>query len=703
MKGLDVDDDAQQPDLSWSEPDLRKFLAAAWDEKSPSHIQVIGRLRLVDGSPFAFLEDLHHPSTGMKLPAPSPHSKVQQGVFVPPAELKRVMERHGEKQFARAALDLSPLPKRSERNDPLACTVRAGTLTPLSQLPAGWGISKIDSESVPLIVDMAREAIEARLNEETAGANTAWEAARASLDATRSEHAALDQAMARISNDIQDEAARLDTLEAEAANRRLILEIKLRELETLVKEKGDRMLALKLIEPSDMERLFPTKERERERLGHDFQTAFGGDLKSLASYVQAHLWQKGLHYSRAQLLDFITLLRTNDLVILAGDSGSGKTSLAKSVAEAIGGQCTVIPVKPNWTSSDDLLGYYNPIEGRYHPTRFLLALLEAANDPEVPHFICLDEMNLARVEYYFADFLSLLETRGSEPWIHLYGSADERQTAADNRLFLTLEAEARNRAGLKSDASLEDILLNDEANQALRNLVGFQESDTVLAHHAKLRRSLASLIEIPPVFRYPRNVWIVGAINVDETTHYLSPKILDRAHVMRFRNPVLVDWDVISGEVEEFELDLTLPVRLRAADLGQRAEYPKFDPEDARVKLLIDLSRRYLDPLGIEFGLRAIRQAVNYLEMAGQAGLDATAALNNVVLHKILPKVVIELDKTAPSGAPRRELLVALRDALAEALEGLDTAKVTESSVDALEHVLSRADSNNGIANFWAR
>ena len=74
-----------------------------------------------------------------------------------------------------------------------------------------------------------------------------------------------------------------------------------------------------------------------------------------------------------------------------------------------------MPVKPNWTGSDDLLGYYNPIERRYHPSQFLLALLEAAREPEIPHFICLDEMNLARVEYYFADFLSLLETRGEAP------------------------------------------------------------------------------------------------------------------------------------------------------------------------------------------------------------------------------------------------------------------------------------------------
>jgi 5-methylcytosine-specific restriction endonuclease McrBC GTP-binding regulatory subunit McrB len=116
-------------------------------------------------------------------------------------------------------------------------------------------------------------------------------------------------------------------------------------------------------------------------------------------------------FSQAQLRDLLALLRTHDLIVLAGDSGSGKTSLVRGVAEAIGGVCTVVPVKPNWTGPEDLLGYYNPIERRFLPTPFLKALLDAARAPQVLHLIVLDEMNLARVEHYFADFLSRLEER----------------------------------------------------------------------------------------------------------------------------------------------------------------------------------------------------------------------------------------------------------------------------------------------------
>src|SRR3546814_12438375 len=114
---------------------------------------------------------------------------------------------------------------------------------------------------------------------------------------------------------------------------------------------------------------------------------------------------QGLLYSQAQLRDFLALLRTRDLVVLAGDSGSGKTSLVRAAAKAIGGTCTIFPVKPNWTGPEDLLGYFNPIERSYQATPFLLALQAASRYTHLPQFFCLDAMNLASVEHYFADFL----------------------------------------------------------------------------------------------------------------------------------------------------------------------------------------------------------------------------------------------------------------------------------------------------------
>lgn len=696
-------EESRQPDLSWPEIELRKYLAAAWDQKTPSTIKVIGRLHRLEEARHGFLEDLHHPATGVRLPAPAANSMAHKSVYVPAGELRKFNQSSTASQYAIAYVELSPIQERQKRNDPLACSVRPGSLTPLVTVPTGWGVHDVDFESAQLITEMARKVIEERLIEETSDVQEALEAAQEMLKEASSEQSVLVESLEKTRHELKEGADRIKIIEADAATRRAVLESKFRELESLLKEKGDRMLALKLIESEDLEKLFPSAQKEHERQGHDFETTLDGDWGRLAGYVQAFLWKKGMHYSQAQLLDFMTLLRTNDLIVLAGDSGSGKTSLIKSVAEAIGGVSTIVPVKPNWTSSEDLLGYYNPIEGRYHPSPFLLALLDASRKPDVPHFICLDEMNLARVEYYFADFLSLLEARGAEPWIHLYSSAEERQTAVDNRLFLSLEEEARKRTGLGADTTLEEILLHDGASNELRKLAGFQEADTVLAYHAKLRRSLAGLIEIPPGFRFPKNVWIVGSINVDETTHYLSPKILDRAHVIRFRNPVLADWSVLENEVQEFDLDLSLPVNLLAKDIGAREQYPTFDPKDPDAAWLVAFSRDYLDPLGIEFGLRAIRQSINYMTKAGEAGIEPLSALNNIVLHKILPKMVIELDKAAATGQKRRDILAQMSGALAGKLGDLNGGLVTESAVDAVEHMIARAEGNHGIANFWAR
>lgn len=700
----DSDEDLLRFMSSWPDSELLRFLAEAWDQEPGKRIDVVGKVLQHQDSTFGWLDDLHHPETGLKLAVPldTPLARHHR-VFVPPADMGKFLQRARIGDYARAAINLSPKKIREERQYPLATAVRPGTLTPLSKVPEHWGLHSISSESGPLIANLARETIEARLKLETAEAEEELSNAKEKLGAARSEQAALRHELKESRRELEEHASRISELETEAEQRRMVLESKLEELESLLREKGDRMVALRLINEADLERLIPSKKDPQERIGHDFGDALGADFEKLAAYVQAHLWRKGMHYSRAQLMDFITLLRTNDLIVLAGDSGSGKTSLVKSMADALGGRCHIVPVKPNWTSSEDLLGYYNPIERRYHPSPFLHALLAASNDPDVPHFICLDEMNLARVEYYFADFLSLLESRGDGVQVPLYANMEEAHAAVDNRLFLTLEQEARARSGLAEDATLEDILRDDVANKELRKLGGFEDGETILAHHAKLRGSLAGLLQIPPTLPYPRNVWIIGAINVDETTHYLSPKILDRAHVMRFRNPVLVDWDSMERELEEFEIDMDLPVAMKAADLGAREPYPAFDRDDPVVNFLVGLSRDYLDPLGVEFGLRAIRQSLNYVRKAADMGIDQEAALNNVVLHKILPKMIIELDKTSPMGGKRRDLLVGLREALAEELADVAETMVTESALFGLDGLMAHAESNHGIANFWAR
>ncbi|SAL85269.1 GTPase subunit of restriction endonuclease-like protein [Caballeronia choica] len=700
----DEPESQDQPTLEWNKVDLLAFLSRAWNQPDSARVVVIGTIQPVAGHEWGFLEDLHHPVTGARLRAPIAKSRVQDRVFIQSVDLRAFQKRWPKALFARAELVLSPREERIKQEDSFACLVRPGTLEALVTIPdEWWQLLERGSAPTPLMLARARDAIEDRLRIDTSESEARLQAVHAELERVTLGKQTLDEDYRRLESAMIEKAEAVAALDEELTNGRIQLESRLRDLEVLLREKGQRMVALELVDQADFDRAFPSSQTVDDRVGHRFADALDGSLPRLAAFVQAFLWRKEIRYSRAQLLNFISLLRTNDLIVLAGDSGSGKTSLVKSVADAIGGRWTVIPVKPNWTGPDDLLGYYNPLERRYQPSPFLLALLDAAREPDVPHFICLDEMNLARVEYYFADFLSLLETRDEAPWIHLYSTAEERHVTTDNRIFLTLEEEARRRTGLSETASFADMLIHDQANLELRRLTGFAEADTVISHHAKLRRSISGLIDIPAGFRFPSNVWIIGAVNVDETTHYLSPKILDRAHVVRFRNPVLVDWDRIEAEVETFTLDMDESMLMSASEIGLREPYPPFDPRDALTALLVQWARDFLDPLGIEFGLRAIRQSLNYLQKAKQAGIELGAALNQIALQKILPKIMLDLEKTATGGASRRDVLVAFRDALSASLETLADAQTTELAVTALDDLIERSATNNGIANFWAR
>jgi hypothetical protein len=673
------------------EQQLLEALRVAWGFAAGAPLTVIGQLRerrSAKDRPVFLLQELEHPESGVGLVYPSPREFELASAFVGfhlPTEVSRLAEPDvllSVTQWAIAELRLSSLEERERRKNPYLCDVRPGTLRLLSEIPKQWNIAVTGPQNALRITALARHAIKVGVQEDQARA----------LKEILAVEERKNETVALFENEIaQTEARRTGSEQALEAVRESI------------RSEQRRLVALSLIDEADLEALLPEREARDARIGHDFQNDLGGDFALLASFIQARLWKKEMLISNAQLRDFLALIRTHDLVVLAGDSGAGKTSLVRHVAESIGGRFTIIPVKPNWTGPEDLLGYYNPIERSYQATPFLLALQAAAREPDVPHFICLDEMNLARVEHYFADFLSLLENRSDSPVISLYTADEERHTVVEHGLFLAIEAEARARAGLPETATLEDLLKDEQANRMLHQLGGFQDAESVLLHHARLRRALAALIRTPTSLRFPQNVRIVGAINIDETTHYLSPKVLDRVHVLRFRNPVLTDWDALEGEVEKFELDIDLPIRLTARDLGSREDYPSFDRTDRNATFLAGLARQQLDPLGVEFGLRAIRQAMGYIRQAEIVGIEEKAALNNVILHKILPKLMLDTARKGSDGRNRRDILIALRDELSASLAGLEPGACTESCVDALDRLIAAAEGNNGIANYWLR
>ena len=126
--------------------------------------------------------------------------------------------------------------------------------------------------------------------------------------------------------------------------------------------------------------------------------------------------QLHLYYTPEIIRRFIAGMASSKILILEGISGTGKTSLPYSISRYMGNPATLVSVQPSFRDRTELLGYFNEFSKRFNETEFLRALYEAGYRPD-PTLIVLDEMNLARIEYYFAEMLSVLEMPSKEEWV----------------------------------------------------------------------------------------------------------------------------------------------------------------------------------------------------------------------------------------------------------------------------------------------
>lgn len=202
-------------------------------------------------------------------------------------------------------------------------------------------------------------------------------------------------------------------------------------------------------------------------------------------------------------LSYLTAIRTKPFLLLAGISGTGKSRIVRELAfkscpkylqdknGTTPGNYCMIEVKPNWHDSTELLGYYSSFNGGgYRFTKFDRFVVKAWLNPDVPFFVCLDEMNLAPVEQYFAEFLSVLETRSRDQEGHVVTGA-----LVDKQYF-------------KDDTKMKEDLGLDGAD------------DWTI----KVRSDLVNKgLTLPP------NLIIIGTVNMDDTTYQFSRKVIDRA------------------------------------------------------------------------------------------------------------------------------------------------------------------------------
>ncbi|MBI3269301.1 MAG: AAA family ATPase [Planctomycetes bacterium] len=322
--------------------------------------------------------------------------------------------------------------------------------------------------------------------------------------------------------------------------------------------------------------------------------------------------RRGYVFDREDLVNFHLSVKVGFWTVLAGPSGTGKTSLPRLYAEALGSldEYVSIPVRPDWLDDRDLIGAFNALAGRFEPaaTGLVDRLIAAAKDLEQArggiYVVCLDEMNLARVEHYCAQLLSVIE-----------------------------EPPARRRLQLFSR--------------------GVERTGEPYSEHREL--SLGD------------NLRFVGTINMDETTHFFSPKVLDRAPVLCLEAPAIDREPAPRAKAQV--LDVT-PVHFE--EYGSWIRGPEQAAPEVRT-LLVSLDR-HLRNTGSGLGFRMRDRVLAYV--ASSRGLLSPArALDLALAQNVLPRLrtghagfkeaiqgIVELVPEASYPRSGR-LLTALRDA----------------------------------------
>ena len=290
--------------------------------------------------------------------------------------------------------------------------------------------------------------------------------------------------------------------------------------------------------------------------------------------------EAGLNYDSELITRYISSLATKPFVLLSGLSGSGKTKLAQAYAQWIcknREQYCIVPVGADWTNREPLLGYVNALNNKEYilPENGALKLLIEANKEEnknKPYFLILDEMNLSHVERYFADFLSIMESK-------------------------------------------DQLKLHSDA-----------EDKGIVSSH----------------LNWPKNLFIVGTVNIDETTYMFSPKVLDRANVIEFR----VNKDDISKFLDApTEIDFT-NLNGKGAGMGENfieiasnKEFPKVKTDKLNEKLVLFFEE--LKKTGAEFGYRTateIHRLYNQLSTLDNTMLEEVK-IDIAIMQKLLPKL----------------------------------------------------------------
>lgn len=325
---------------------------------------------------------------------------------------------------------------------------------------------------------------------------------------------------------------------------------------------------------------------------------------------------------------YLTAIRTKPFLLLAGISGTGKSRIVRKLAQAtmteelhkaynpnyVGDfekdrwtmhapeNFQIIQVKPNWHNSMDVVGFKSNIgkESHYEFTPFVEFIAKAWHHTDIPFFLCLDEMNLAPVEEYFAEFLSAIESRSKN---------EDGQYETDPIV------KPFDDFGMEVCGQMIGHLVNSDMDEGLRLENQFRKKGLTL----------------------PPNLIVMGTVNMDETTFSFSRKVLDRAMSIEM-NKVNYD-DFLKGKTED-DVPVLIDNNLLLVDRPIKSEEIKADIESDKVMEYLKAVNTILEGTPFKLGYRAANEALLYVAAAKVFNNDNLAsALDDFTLMKILSRI----------------------------------------------------------------
>lgn len=303
------------------------------------------------------------------------------------------------------------------------------------------------------------------------------------------------------------------------------------------------------------------------------------------------------------MVRLMAALRTKPFAILAGHSGTGKSRMVRRLAymtccdkglwkkDSPENLC-MIQVKPNWHDSTELLGYYSALEKRYKPSDFVKFIVKAYAYPNVPFFVCLDEMNLAPVEQYFAEYLSAIE--GAK-----FNEAND---------FIT------------------DSLVSEDVSIADFECV-YQESVDWINNYG---------------LTIPKNLFVVGTVNMDDTTCQFSRKVLDRAMTVEMNEIEFKEFGSVPATLDK---GLLLKQEVIQELLAREVSFNASADDETRKAIVAKLEglKAALQGTAFQIAYRFANEFALYVRSLKAFGAgDLETAFDHIVLMKVLPRIAGE-------------------------------------------------------------